>query len=293
MEQKLIELLIALVRNMSVFMILAYLLTRIPSFGDILNRRFTGKNRLSLALLFGAFSIYGTLSGIEIFGAVANFRDLGPTVAGLLAGPLVGAAAGVIGGIYRYQLGGLTALPCAIAPVLAGFAGGIVFAFKKGRAVRIREAVLLMILMELSHAGVTLAISGVGQEVLTIIRAVLFPMILANGAGIAVFVFMIDNLARERHTEAAKQRIDSELRIAREIQMSMMPQAPPALPGDRGGAIHAVLKPAKEVAATCTRFSRSIATASVWPSGMPPARGCRHPSTWRSPRSSSRPSPGR
>jgi sigma-B regulation protein RsbU (phosphoserine phosphatase) len=247
LEHRLIDLLIALIRKTAVFKILAYLLTRLPFFGDILNRRFTGKNTIVLTLFFGAFSIYGTLSGIEIFGAMANFRDLGPTLAGLLAGPVVGVASGLIGGIYRYQLGGLTALPCAIAPVLAGLAGGILFCLKRGRAISIWEAVLLMVAMELAHAAVTLAICGAGREVMAIIRAVLFPMILANGAGIAVFVFMINNLVRERRTEEAKQRIDSELRIAREIQMSMVPKSRPFLPGDPGDEIYAVLKPAKEV----------------------------------------------
>ncbi len=254
MKGNLLNLLVALIRNMAVFMILAYLLTRIPFFGEILKRRFTGTNRLFMALFFGVFSIYGTLSGIEIFGAVANFRDLGPTVAGLLAGPLVGAASGLIGGIYRYQLGGLTALPCAIAPVMAGFAGGIVFWIKKGRAVRIWEAVLLIVVMELAHGGVTLVICGLGEEVLAIIREVLFPMILANGVGIAVFVFMINNLTRERRTEEAKQRIDSELRIAQEIQMSMVPKPLPSFPGYPEADLHAVLKPAKEVGGDLYNF---------------------------------------
>jgi sigma-B regulation protein RsbU (phosphoserine phosphatase) len=235
-------------------MILAYLLTRIPSFGDVLNRRFSGRNRILMALVFGIFSIYGTLSGIEIFGGLANFRDLGPAAAGLLAGPLVGAASGLIGGIFRYQLGGVTALPCALAPVMAGFAGGILFLLKKGKDIRVWEATLLMIGMELLHAVITLAISGVGEEVLAIIRAVLFPMIVANGFGMAVFVFMIDNLTTERRNEAAKQRIDSELRIAREIQMSMVPRPQTSYAEHPGADIHAVMKPAKEVGGDLYNF---------------------------------------
>src|SRR5512137_405114 len=103
MDNEFLKLLFALIRNVSVFMVLAYLLTRIPFLGDLLNQRITIKNRILLVVGFGIFSIYGTLNGIEIFGAMANFRDLGPAIAGLLAGPLVGAAAGLIGGAYRYS----------------------------------------------------------------------------------------------------------------------------------------------------------------------------------------------
>ncbi|MDX9821879.1 MAG: SpoIIE family protein phosphatase [Syntrophales bacterium] len=254
MERGFVDLAVALIRNLSVFMLLAYFLTRIPAFGDILSRRYSWNNRVLLTILFGIFSIYGTISGIEIFGGVANFRDLGPTIAGLLAGPVVGGSAGLLGGIYRYMLGGVTALPCAVAPVMAGFAGGIVFLLKKGKDVRIWEAVLLMIVMELIHAALSLVISGARDEVLAIIRAALLPMILANGAGMAAFVFMIDNLARERRTEAAKQRIDSELRIARETQMSMVPKPRLSFPLHPGIELHAVLKPAREVGGDLYNF---------------------------------------
>ena len=125
MDRPLVELLFTLIRNIAVVMVLAYLLVRIPAFTDLLNRRPTGRSRLLFVIACGLFSIYGTASGIELFGALVNFRDLGPAVAGLLAGPLTGIATGVIGGIYRYSLGGLTALPCAIAPVLAGALGGL------------------------------------------------------------------------------------------------------------------------------------------------------------------------
>jgi len=254
MEHKFVDLLVALIRNMSVFMLLAYFLTRVPAFGDILNRRYSWKNRLLLTALFGVFSIYGTISGIEIFGGVANFRDLGPTIAGLLAGPVVGASAGFLGGVYRYSLGGVTAFPCSLAPVVAGFAGGMLFLLKKGRDIRIWEAVLLMVGLELLHMALSLVICGFQAEVLAIVRAVLLPMTLANGAGMAVFFLMIENLTRERRTEAAKHRIDSELGIAREIQMSMVPESLPSFSGRANVDIHAVLKPAREVGGDLYNF---------------------------------------
>ena len=48
-------------------------------------------------------------------------------------------------------------------------------------------------------------------------------------------------------TTSAKERIDSELRIARDIQMSMVPRTFPAFPDRRDIDLHATIVPAKEV----------------------------------------------
>ena len=48
-------------------------------------------------------------------------------------------------------------------------------------------------------------------------------------------------------TTTAKERIDSELRIARDIQMSMVPRTFPAFPERRDIDLHAAIVPAKEV----------------------------------------------
>ena len=48
-------------------------------------------------------------------------------------------------------------------------------------------------------------------------------------------------------TTTAKERIDSELRIARDIQMSMVPRKFPAFPDRRDIDLHATIVPAKEV----------------------------------------------
>lgn len=249
MDRPLVELLFTLIRNIAVVMILAYLLARIPAFADVLDRRPRGKSRLLFAIAFGFLSIYGTASGIELFGALVNFRDLGPAAAGLLAGPLTGMAAGLIGGIYRYSLGGLTALPCAIAPVLAGALGGLLFLRRRERPIGVGEAVLVMVAAELLHGAVTLLLLGPREEVLEIVRTALPPMILANAAGMAVFIFMLNNLVHERLTEAAKHRLDSELKIAREIQMSMLPRE-----GEGRFDLHALMRPAREVGGDLYNF---------------------------------------
>nr|WP_279383474.1 LytS/YhcK type 5TM receptor domain-containing protein [Methanobacterium formicicum] len=91
----------------------------------------TIKNQLILILIFGGISIYGSYSGVDIFGAVANVRDLGPMVAGLIGGPIVGLGAGLIGGLHRLTMGGFTCIPCSLSTILAGVLAGIIYLANK------------------------------------------------------------------------------------------------------------------------------------------------------------------
>jgi len=94
---------------------------------------------------FGILSIYGTISGVVFRGAVANIRDLGPAIAGLLAGPIVGFGAGFIGAFHRFFfVGGSTRIPCAIATLIAGLAAGIIYSLRKGKFIGVVGAVLFL-----------------------------------------------------------------------------------------------------------------------------------------------------
>ncbi len=72
-------------------------------------------------------------------------------------------------------------------------------------------------------------------------------MILTNSLGMGIFIFIINNLMRERETQLTKELIEGELIIAREIQMSIVPKIFPAFPERPEFDIFAVLEPAKEV----------------------------------------------
>jgi sigma-B regulation protein RsbU (phosphoserine phosphatase) len=244
--QAIIELLITLIKNVSVIIVLAYVFTRTTIYAAVIEKKITRRHRMSLIILFGIFSIYGTLSGIKIYGAIANIRDLGPAIGGLIAGPWVGLGAGLIGAIHRYPLGGMTVVACTISTVIAGLAGGIFHKIKQGQ-LRILPAVLLMISIETVHMALVLLISRPYAQALSLIKQIALPMIVTNAAGMAVFSFMTQNLVHEKQTESDKKLIESELKVAREIQMSIVPKIFPPFPERTEFDIHALLKPAKEV----------------------------------------------
>ena len=243
-----LDLLINLIKNMSVIIVIAYVFTRTKIYSDILKKKTIDlKQKLLLGVVFGLVSMFGTLSGINFNGAIANIRDLGPAIAGLIGGPFAGICAGIIGGIHRFALGGLTAGPCSVSTVLAGLIGGLIFLRKKGELPNVITAVVFMALFEAFHMALNLLIVRPFDVIYEIIKNVSLPMIFTNAIGMGIFIFIIHNLVREKETQRQKELIDGELKIAREIQMSIVPKIFPAFPANDEFDIYAILEPAKEV----------------------------------------------
>ncbi len=240
-----------LLQMICVIIVVAYLITRTKSFTQVLNGIFTWKGQVTLILLFGALSIYGTESGITILGATANVRDLGPMVGGLACGPVVGLGAGLIGAAYRFSLAGFTAVPCATATILAGLFGGLIFLLAGRRFIGMHGAVLFAVGMEALHMGITLLLCRPFEQALGVVEGVAVPMIIANATGVFIFAFIIGNLIAERQTKDERdsflselERKKAELKIAHDIQMSFLPERLPEVPGFE---LAALSLPAKEV----------------------------------------------
>jgi two-component system LytT family sensor kinase len=115
----------ALLQQMSVFLVIAYLFTKSPLFrtfsiGDLRPRQMWG-----LYVVFSAFSIMGTYFGLPIQDAIANTRAIGAVLAGFVGGPVLGGAVGLTAGIHRYTLGGFTAFSCGVSTTVEGIIGGL------------------------------------------------------------------------------------------------------------------------------------------------------------------------
>jgi sigma-B regulation protein RsbU (phosphoserine phosphatase) len=232
---------------MSVIIVLAYVITRSNAFASIHGGKLNLKNQLLIIIVFGVFSIYGTASGINLMGAIANIRDLGPMIAGLLGGPVTGFGAALIGAAYRYSLGGFTAIPCTVSTIIAGLSSGLIFYLRRGRPTGIVFSLILAASIEIFHMALTAVIAEPHTAAVALVKQVALPMISANSLGMAIFMFIMLNLTKERETEAVKSRIEGELLVAREIQMGIVPKIFPPFPKRGELDIYAFLEPAKEV----------------------------------------------
>lgn len=237
MYQEIISISLELLQVACVIVVAAYLITRSRYFSELIEGRASWKTLAILAIFFGAFSIYGCLSSINVMGGLINVRDLGPMVGGLLGGPLVGVGAGLIGGTFRMAQGGFTAVPCAIAAVLAGVVGGLI-RFRTGRFPEIQWAVAFAVLFEIFHMVLTLALSRPFYMAVEVVKEATIPMIVGNASGMLVFAYIISNFLAERKAmyerdlyqkELEKKR--AEMEVAADIQKSFLPERTPSLPG--------------------------------------------------------------
>ncbi|MEN6611504.1 MAG: SpoIIE family protein phosphatase [Methanoregulaceae archaeon] len=228
---------LVLLQMICVIVVFAYLFTRSRFFAEILDGHPAIKTQILMVVIFGIISIYGTISGISFFGAIVNVRDLGPMAGGLVGGPFVGLGAGLIGAAYRATLGGPTVISCTLATVIAGILGGIIYLLNHRKFIGVAGAVAFAALMEGLHLLLALLIVTPREVAYQIVSSLLFPMIVANMAGMAVFAIIITNVQKERSMVAERdillremERKQTELNIAAEIQQSFLPDTLAEIP---------------------------------------------------------------
>jgi sigma-B regulation protein RsbU (phosphoserine phosphatase) len=251
MEFNIIQNSITLFQMICVIIVFAYLFTRSRYFLEVLEKKPSLRTQIILIIVFCILSVYGTISGVSLYGAMLNVRDLGSMMAGLTCGPYIGIGAGVIGGLYRCAQGGPYMYTGLIAPVLAGSLGGVMYHANKRNFVPTRVAILFAALVESLISLIALIVATPASQFMTIVTVVAIPMIITNVVGVFIFSTIIHNLLDERRTKLEKEKLEyemarknAELQIAAEIQRNFLPETIPQI---EGFEISAKSIPAKEV----------------------------------------------
>ncbi|WFN33983.1 Nramp family divalent metal transporter [Methanogenium sp. S4BF] len=195
MEEGIIMFGLPLAERMIVVAFVIFVFAGTTLFRDVIQGHPTWIDRLWTVLIFGALSIYGTFRGIVYEGIIINFRDLGPILAGIVGGPVIGACAGIIGAVYRYQIPGMekTALACAVATIVAGIVAGCFARMFRGDITYLRGFILVA-LVEVIHFFIFVPLfSDIATfaEFLTIVRVTLLPMVFAMTLGIMLFIYIV------------------------------------------------------------------------------------------------------
>ncbi len=179
--------------------VFAEIVTKITAVQHVIFRKSSLKEYIIFVILFGVFSIFGTLVGVDThLGVVSNIRDFAPLFAGLLSGPYVGLSVGLIGGVHRYLMGGITCIPCSISTVLAGVIGGLVYLWNKKRLIGIVQGMLLAIAVEALHGAVNLLMVRPLDTIFDIVKAAIPAMMIANALGIAIGIIIVEHIDKEQ-----------------------------------------------------------------------------------------------
>ncbi|KDR93804.1 two-component system, LytT family, sensor kinase [Peptoclostridium litorale DSM 5388] len=196
-----------LVNNLGYVIVITFFISRFKGFRQIIiKEKFKAADMVLLAVIFGTFGIMGTYVGIDVNGAIANTRNIGIMVGGILCGPFVGIVSSMIAAVHRIaiDIGGITAIPCAISTVVGGVLSGIIYKRAKlknrwvwglGGGILLESLSMLLILI----------MSKPFDTAYQIVKDIYIPMMMVNGGGIAIVILMIENIFEEQEEIGAKQ----------------------------------------------------------------------------------------
>ncbi|EKN66665.1 two-component sensor histidine kinase LytT [Neobacillus bataviensis LMG 21833] len=212
-----------MLEKVGIIVIVAFLLSKMRTFRQVIQTEHSTKEKIMLILLFGAFGIISNYTGIEVHhhtvgrpdwltemnqeSALANTRVMGIVIGGLLGGPTVGIGAGLIAGIHRYTLGGFTAFSCALSTILAGMAAGYFGKRRKqnGKQISSAFAVIIGMALEAVQMLIILVAAKPFHDAWELVQLIGLPMIFGNGLGTMLFMFIIQTIKRDEVRARANQ----------------------------------------------------------------------------------------
>lgn|GEM_PF-448240 len=186
---------IPLIEGIIVVLFLLYIFMRTDAFRNAMNRRLKQADYIWIIIFCSAISIYGTYRGVSGEGFIINFRDFGVMIAGLLAGPLGGLCTGIVGGLYRYSLGGWTAIPCLLATIAAGLISGLM-AIRWRYQMTYLRLFILAVIVESIHLLMIFPVYSILagfdiSAILMVIRQTYLPMTITNAGGVILFLYLL------------------------------------------------------------------------------------------------------
>jgi two-component system, LytTR family, sensor kinase len=190
------KLLFVLVEAMSFCLLVAYAYSKSPAFRPLRPDALRWRDRLFLFGFFAALSITGTYLGLPVRGAIANTRAIGPVLAGILGGPLLGGAVGLAGGLHRLALGGFTAFACGLSTTVEGLVGGLVhlYVVRRSGPERVFDPKVVFattFAAEALQMAIILLVARPYQDAVALVQVIALPMMTANSAGAAFFMSIL------------------------------------------------------------------------------------------------------
>lgn len=193
--------------NFGIILIIILLLSNQKIFKQmILKEDMDLKGKIFLSFIFGGLGILATYTGVDILGAIANTREISIILGGLLGGPFVGTASGLIAGVHRFVIdpNGVTSLPCGITTIIGGVFSGYLYHKTEFRE-RWKAGMLTGLTIVSLNMLLVLLMTKPFEVALQIVQTILIPMELINTVGIVAILQLTENIYRDRDASAAKQ----------------------------------------------------------------------------------------
>lgn len=221
-----IALLFLMLLRSGLIILLAYLLMNSTKVRNLLAHRKSVRTQAILIFIFGVFAVISNFTGVEIDenrviveqlfsqlgpgSSLANTRVLTIGVSGLIGGPLVGTAVGVLSAIIRYFQGGVDVHIYVISSISIGLLSGLYGArsSKKNRFPSSKEGFMVGIAMEIVQMLTILIFSSDFASARELVMFIAIPMMGANSIGTAIFLSIIETTLKQEEVAKAVQTHD-------------------------------------------------------------------------------------
>ncbi|WP_409160689.1 LytS/YhcK type 5TM receptor domain-containing protein [Pectobacterium sp. B2J-2] len=200
------EMLLAVFDRAALMLICLFFLTRTRQFRQLLQKeQHSPRERAMVTAIFSLFALFGTYSGINVEGSLVNVRVIAVMSGGILFGPWVGGATGIIAGVHRYliDIDGITSVPCLITSIIAGITSGYINK-KVKKEQQWSIGILGGMLCESLTMLLVVAWATPIELGLDIVSKIAVPMILGSVC-IGLIVLLVQSVANEKEVIAARQ----------------------------------------------------------------------------------------
>lgn len=213
------NMLLAVFDRAALMLICLFFLTRTRPFRQLLQKdEHSVQEKLVVTAIFSLFALFSTWSAINVEGSLLNVRVIAVMAGGILFGPWVGIATGVIAGLHRFliDIHGVTSVPCLFTSIIAGVVAGAINR-RVSKEKRWRVGIvggmlcesLTMLLIVLWARPMALG--------LEIVSEIALPMIL-GASSIGLIVLLVQSVEGEKEAIAARQA-----KLALEIANKTLP----------------------------------------------------------------------
>ena len=188
--------LIEMFRMLSVILILTYIATKSKSFKAMVRGKSSKKIIFWQIIICSILGILASYFTMDVNGVPANARGLVVMIASMFGGPYVGIPVGLISGLWRFGIGGSTALACCVSTILAGVIGSLIYIWNGGKFLRSYKAAILMFLFSGFDMFIVTVLTPKPYGI-SIANAVYGPMTFAGVLGILLFTLFLNEKKEE------------------------------------------------------------------------------------------------
>ncbi len=204
--QSIFDMLLAVFDRAALMLICLFFLTRTRHFRQLLQKdEHSRQELLAVTAIFSLFALFSTWSAVNVDGSLLNVRIIAVMSGGILFGPWVGIATGIIAGLHRFliDIHGVSSVPCLITSIIAGVASGWIN-LKVAKEHRWRLGILGGMLCESLTMLLIILWARPTALGIDIVSEIAIPMIL-GAVSIGLIVLLVQSVEGEKEAIAARQ----------------------------------------------------------------------------------------